>query len=216
MRSACDFCEQVGVDVREISEGIGLDHRTTLIFARRAGLRRLVLSEDVAALISQFREHGALGRGFCGPPKGSTPSAAGGFSSWCGKACLSWKAPPWRCGGCPSSPIPTTCWTRLPRHRACAAGKGHPGARVRPGGGRRGGRGVSRSLRGRVPIDAAGSGVSVVLVLTEWSEFRHVDLAHVKQVMARPVVIDGRRMFSPDEVHKSGLEYRAPGRGGLP
>ncbi len=38
----------------------------------------------------------------------------------------------------------------FPRHRACAAGKGRPGARVRPGGGRRGGRGVSRSLRGRV------------------------------------------------------------------
>lgn len=62
------------------------------------------------------------------------------------------------------------------------------------------------------PIEAA-VGAEAVLVLTDWPEFVKVDFRRLKQVMARPVIIDGRGIFSPKRLEKFGFEYRALGRG---
>ena len=62
------------------------------------------------------------------------------------------------------------------------------------------------------PVEAA-IGADTVLVLTDWSEFRQVDLSIVKQAMVRPLIINGRHTFSTTEVHRNGLDYRALGRG---
>jgi len=45
---------------------------------------------------------------------------------------------------------------------------------------------------------AAAQGAEAVLAPTEWEEFLHLDLMKVRQVMARPLILDGRNMFSCD------------------
>ncbi len=47
---------------------------------------------------------------------------------------------------------------------------------------------------------AAAAGADVVILLTEWPEFRLLDFARVAQLMERPLIIDGRNALSPYEV----------------
>ena len=52
-----------------------------------------------------------------------------------------------------------------------------------------------------------------VIVVTEWNEFKHLDLARVKEAMRQPIIIDGRNIYEPDVVTALGFTYRAVGRG---
>lgn len=61
------------------------------------------------------------------------------------------------------------------------------------------------------PIDAL-DGADALLLLTEWPEFRAVPLRTVAMHLARPVVIDGRNLWSPAEAEASGVTYRGIGR----
>jgi UDPglucose 6-dehydrogenase len=60
---------------------------------------------------------------------------------------------------------------------------------------------------------AVAENAEALLALTEWEDFQHLDLAKVRQVMARPLVIDGRNMFSPARMAEHGFEYVGIGRG---
>jgi len=51
-----------------------------------------------------------------------------------------------------------------------------------------------------------------VLLLTEWNEFKQIDLARVLSGLRRPVLIDGRNMFVPAEMRAQGFEYASVGR----
>jgi UDPglucose 6-dehydrogenase len=53
---------------------------------------------------------------------------------------------------------------------------------------------------------------NALLFLTEWEEYSRLDLTRVKAAMANPIIIDGRNIFSPDEVKKLGFEYYCIGR----
>lgn len=59
---------------------------------------------------------------------------------------------------------------------------------------------------------AACEGASVLAVLTEWDEFRWVDLAKVRSLMARPAVVDARNMLDPAAVRLAGFNYAGIGR----
>ncbi len=56
-------------------------------------------------------------------------------------------------------------------------------------------------------------GAHALLLLTEWEEFRELDLARLRGVMEVPVLVDGRNLFDPEAVHKAGFEYFSVGRG---
>ncbi len=56
-------------------------------------------------------------------------------------------------------------------------------------------------------------GCDALVVCTEWNEFKHLDLARIKGVMRRPVLIDGRNLYDPDQMRELGFEYRGMGRG---
>ncbi|MCD6290952.1 MAG: UDP-glucose/GDP-mannose dehydrogenase family protein [Anaerolineae bacterium] len=56
-------------------------------------------------------------------------------------------------------------------------------------------------------------GADALVVCTEWNEFKHVDLARIRDAMARPVLIDGRNIYDPDLMRDLGFEYRGVGRG---
>ncbi|MEZ5380525.1 MAG: UDP-glucose/GDP-mannose dehydrogenase family protein [Microthrixaceae bacterium] len=61
------------------------------------------------------------------------------------------------------------------------------------------------------PLEAA-SGADVLTVLTEWDEFRWVDLAEVAEAMSGTTVVDGRNLLDPTEVRAAGLRYDGIGR----
>jgi UDPglucose 6-dehydrogenase len=58
----------------------------------------------------------------------------------------------------------------------------------------------------------AAEGANALLVVTEWDEFRVLDLARIKGLMANPIIVDGRNIFEPNDVRKLGFEYYCVGR----
>jgi UDPglucose 6-dehydrogenase len=60
----------------------------------------------------------------------------------------------------------------------------------------------------------AARGAQALLLLTEWEEFRQLDLLQVRDLMEVPVLVDGRNLFDPDAVRKAGFEYISLGRDG--
>lgn len=62
------------------------------------------------------------------------------------------------------------------------------------------------------PYEAA-RGADALLLLTEWEEYRELDLRKVRQLVAVPIIVDGRNMLDPVRVAKAGFEYICMGRG---
>jgi len=61
----------------------------------------------------------------------------------------------------------------------------------------------------------AAKGADALLVLTDWDEFRGIDLARLRQALRYPIVIDGRNLFNPAEMAKYGFQYTSVGRPGV-
>lgn len=208
-----DLCERLDVDVTEVSQGVGLDHRIGP-HGLRAGLGYggSCFPKDVAALIAQFRNNGCHPRileavqavnrerrtrfvqlvtACCGGLEGRR------FAVWG----LAFKpgtddvreapaldiVPALLAGGAALS-----VYDPAVGNRAAAL---FPGVAVAPS-----------------AMEAA-AGADAVLLLTDWDEFRTADLARLRAVMARPLLIDGRNVFSPAVVQGKGLEYYGLGRG---
>ncbi len=58
---------------------------------------------------------------------------------------------------------------------------------------------------------AAAAGADAVALVTEWNEFAGLDLARVRDGMARPVLVDGRNLYDPRELAALGFTYRGIG-----
>jgi len=58
----------------------------------------------------------------------------------------------------------------------------------------------------------ACTGADCALLLTEWDEFRRLDLRRVRKVMAHATLVDGRNAFDPVRVRELGFTYRSVGR----
>jgi UDPglucose 6-dehydrogenase len=63
---------------------------------------------------------------------------------------------------------------------------------------------------------AAATGADAVVVMTEWNEFRGLDLDRLRREMARPVIVDARNVFDPRQTRARGFDYVATGRGLTP
>lgn len=50
------------------------------------------------------------------------------------------------------------------------------------------------------------------LILTEWDEFRHLDLKRLRESMNHGIVVDGRNIFSSEAMAAAGFEYYSVGR----
>jgi UDPglucose 6-dehydrogenase len=61
------------------------------------------------------------------------------------------------------------------------------------------------------PYDAAED-ANALLIVTEWEEFSDLDLKKIKEVMANPIIVDGRNIFDSDKVRALGFEYYSVGR----
>jgi UDPglucose 6-dehydrogenase len=62
------------------------------------------------------------------------------------------------------------------------------------------------------PYEAA-SGSDALVIITEWDEFRNLDLKKIKRLLKTPVIVDGRNIYDPREITKLGFIYRSIGRG---
>ncbi len=61
------------------------------------------------------------------------------------------------------------------------------------------------------PVEAA-AGADVLAVLTEWDQFRWVDLSEVAKAMTGTTIVDGRNLLNPNDVRAAGLSYAGIGR----
>lgn len=52
----------------------------------------------------------------------------------------------------------------------------------------------------------------LLIVLTEWNEFKKIDLEKIGKLMKNPVILDGRNIYNPFEVKRFGFEYQGVGR----
>jgi len=52
----------------------------------------------------------------------------------------------------------------------------------------------------------------ILLILTEWNEFRQLDLKKIKKLMRQPIILDGRNIYEPEKVKKLGFKYLGVGR----
>ena len=59
---------------------------------------------------------------------------------------------------------------------------------------------------------SCAQGADALVIVTEWEQFRALDLARLKAAMANPVVVDLRNVYRPDEMKKYGFTYSSVGR----
>ena len=58
----------------------------------------------------------------------------------------------------------------------------------------------------------AAEGADALVILTEWKEFREMDLGRIKSSLKQPIIIDGRNIFAPSDMKKAGIRYISMGR----
>ena len=59
----------------------------------------------------------------------------------------------------------------------------------------------------------AARGAEALVFLTEWNEFRNLDLKKLKDALAKPVILDLRNIYEPEKVADIGFKYMGVGRG---
>ncbi len=61
---------------------------------------------------------------------------------------------------------------------------------------------------------AAATGADALIIVTHWNEFKALSPAKLKDLMRRPIIVDGRNIYQPEAMMKAGFIYRGVGRGG--
>ncbi|NKB44810.1 MAG: nucleotide sugar dehydrogenase [Alphaproteobacteria bacterium] len=59
---------------------------------------------------------------------------------------------------------------------------------------------------------ATMEGADVLTIVTEWNEFRSLDLDRVKKSLSAPIIVDLRNIYSPADMKQAGFEYHCVGR----
>lgn len=59
----------------------------------------------------------------------------------------------------------------------------------------------------------AARGAEALVFLTEWNEFRNLDLKKLKEALTKPVILDLRNIYEPERVTDLGFKYMGVGRG---
>lgn len=63
--------------------------------------------------------------------------------------------------------------------------------------------------------EAALQQADVLVIMTEWRQFKAPDFAFIKQALKQPVIFDGRNLFDPKRMLEKGFVYHAIGRGAV-
>jgi UDPglucose 6-dehydrogenase len=60
---------------------------------------------------------------------------------------------------------------------------------------------------------ACATDADALVIVTEWEQFRALDLPRIKDVMKQPVIVDLRNVYRPEDMAKAGFRYESVGRG---
>jgi UDPglucose 6-dehydrogenase len=75
---------------------------------------------------------------------------------------------------------------------------------------------ASRQLGARVTYAQhsydALRGADALAILTEWLEYRNPDFGKMKELMKRPLIVDGRNLYAPEKLGRLGFTYDSIGR----
>jgi UDPglucose 6-dehydrogenase len=208
-----DLCERVGADVQEVARGIGLDNRIGSKFLHAGpGFGGSCFPKDVRALIKTAHDYDvpmrileaveavndtrkrAMARKvssvFGGVLRGKTIAILG----------LTFK--------------PNTDDVREAPAVALITALQDMGARVRaydPVGMEQAKQILADVTYCQGPYDCVEEADAVVII-TEWEQFRALDLERVRDLMACPVMVDLRNVYRPEDVKKYGFAYTSVGR----
>ncbi len=208
-----DLCERVGADIQQVARGIGLDNRIGTKFLHAGpGFGGSCLPKDTMALIKTAREAGAplsivetvaavndarkramaqrVVAAFEGDLRGRTIAVLG----------LSFKPNTDDMREAPSIPLISALTDMGASVRAY-----DPAAMVRA-------EQVFPDIAYCSDPYACACGADAVVIVTEWEEFRALDLVELKKVMRRPLIVDLRNIYQPDEMTKLGFTYVSIGR----
>ena len=61
-------------------------------------------------------------------------------------------------------------------------------------------------------VESAVKGASAVLVMTDWNEFRGMDLAHIGELMDKKVIVDAKNLLSREQLAENGFAFEGVGR----
>ena len=61
-------------------------------------------------------------------------------------------------------------------------------------------------------LEESASGSSIIVLVTEWDEFRNVDFGHIGEKMKDKILFDGRNVYEPTQLRKEGFVYFGVGR----
>jgi UDPglucose 6-dehydrogenase len=211
-----DLCEQVGADVQEVARGMGLDNRIGGKFLHAGpGFGGSCFPKDAIALLKTAQDHGvalrivetvaavndqrkrAMARkvvaALDGSVRGKTIAVLG----------LTFKPNTDDTRDSPSIPLITALQDL--------------GATVRaydPAGMEQ----AKPKLETVIYCNSAyvaAEGADAVVIATEWEQFRALDLARLKSVMAGPVIVDLRNIYRADEMKRANFRYFAVGQPGV-
>jgi len=208
-----DLCEKVGADVHDVARGIGLDGRIGRKFLHPGpGYGGSCFPKDTLALVRTAQEAGA-------PLKIIETVVAVNDARKKAMAAKIVAA----CGGSVKGKTigvlgltfkPNTDDMRDAASLEILPALQAAGARVQafdPEGMHE----ARQMLRDVVMCDdayAAMKDADALVVLTEWNEFRALDLERAKKLLRRPVVVDLRNIYAPNEMVAAGFEYTGIGR----
>jgi UDPglucose 6-dehydrogenase len=60
--------------------------------------------------------------------------------------------------------------------------------------------------------EVVAEGADALVIVTEWDEFRALDLGKLAERMRGRMLVDLRNVYDPDEAQRAGLDYRGIGR----
>jgi UDPglucose 6-dehydrogenase len=210
-----DLCERLGADVQEVARGIGLDNRIGSKFLHAGpGFGGSCLPKDILALVKTAQDQAtplrvvetvaavndarkrAMARKVAaavGNLRGKTIAILG----------LTFKPNTDDMREAPSVPLVTALQDF--------------GARVRaydPVGVEQA-RGVLTDVTFCDGPYSCADGADAVVIVTEWEQFRALDLDRLKAVMASPVVVDLRNIYRAEEMVGRGFIYESVGRSAI-
>ncbi|MDO9609389.1 MAG: UDP-glucose dehydrogenase family protein [Brevundimonas sp.] len=209
-----DLCEAVGADVQQVARGIGLDKRIGSKFLHAGpGYGGSCFPKDTIALVRTAQQYGAPVRliettvevndarkkAMAGRVETTLgASVAGKTIALLG---LTFKPNTDDMRDAPSLDIAPALIAAGARVQAFDPEGMHEAGKLLPG--------VSMKANAYDAVE----GADAVVIITEWDQFRALDLDRVKLLMNQPVLVDLRNVYRPEDMLKRGFRYSGIGRG---
>jgi UDPglucose 6-dehydrogenase len=214
INEVAEICERLGADVHHVAKGMGLDRRIGPKFLHPGpGYGGSCFPKDTKALVKIAERAGSEARIVSAAIEvnrlqkehmiSKVVQAAGGevAGKTVGVLGLSFK--------------PNTDDMRYAASRILIGGLLRLGARVRAFDpvAEENARAVLPDVEYAQDAYSAAEGAHVLVLMTEWNEFRRLDLERLRRVMAEPSVVDCRNVYDPEDFEPLGFRFEGVGRG---